>query len=55
MRLEVLLAALFISVWLDTKRRLFICFSRMGKKLQTCVSVKGDTLKVCSKNMFDKT
>ena len=25
------------------------------KRLQTCVSVKGNTLKVCNKNMFDKT
>ena len=24
------------------------------KRLQKCVSVKGDTLKVCNKNMFDK-
>ena len=40
--LEVLLAALFISVPTDTKRRLFICFSRLGKKVQKCVSVKGE-------------
>ena len=26
----------------DTKRRLFICFSRLGKRLQKCVSVKGE-------------
>ena len=25
------------------------------KRLQKCVSVKEDTLKVCNKNMFDKT
>ena len=25
------------------------------KRLQNCVTVKGDTLKVCNKNMFDKT
>ena len=25
------------------------------KRLQKCVSVKGETLKVCNKNMFDKT
>ena len=25
------------------------------KRLQKCVSVKGNTLKVCNKNMFDKT
>ena len=24
------------------------------KRFQKCVSVKGDTLKVCNKNMFDK-
>ena len=37
------------------KRRLFICFSRLGKKVTKCVSVNGNTLKVCNKNMFDKT
>ena len=26
----------------DTKRRLFICFSRQGKKVTKCVSVKGE-------------
>ena len=25
-----------------------------GKRLQKCVSVKGNTLKVCNKNIFDK-
>ena len=25
------------------------------KRLQKCVSIKGNTLKVCNKNMFDKT
>ena len=25
------------------------------KRLQKCVSVKGEYLKVCNKNMFDKT
>ena len=40
----------------DTKRRLFICFSRLGKKVtKMCFSKGGDTLKVCNKNMFDKT
>ena len=24
-------------------------------RLQTCVSIKGNTLKVCNKNIFDKT
>ena len=38
-RLEVLLAALFISI---TKRRLFICFSRLDKKVtQMCFSKGG--------------
>ena len=39
-RLEVILAALFISVSNRYQRRLFICFSRLGKKLTKCVSVK---------------
>ena len=40
----------------DTKRRLFICFSRLGKKVtKMCFSKGGNTLKVCDKNMFDKT
>ena len=37
----------------DTKRRL-TAFHDWVKRLQKCVSVKGDTLKVCNKNMFDK-
>ena len=42
-RLEFLLAALYLSVSpTDTKRRLFICFSRLGKRLQKYVSVKGE-------------
>ena len=53
-RLEVRLAALLVSPT-DTKKSLFICFSRLGKRLQKCVSVNGNTLKVCNKNMFDKT
>ena len=30
-------------------------FGDWVKRLQKCVSVKGNTLKVCNKNMFDKT
>ena len=49
-RLEVLLAALFISV--STKRRLCICFSRLGKKVtKMCFSKEGIlwrfVLKIC--------
>ena len=41
--LEVLLAALFISVSNRyQKKTIFICFSRMGKKVTKCVSVKGE-------------
>ena len=43
-RLEVLLAALFISVSTDTKRRLFICFSRLGKKVTKMCFSKGGIL-----------
>ena len=45
-----------ISNRYQTTRRLFICFSRMGKKVtKMCFSKGGNTLKVCNKNMFDKT
>ena len=56
-RLEVLLVALFISVSTrGQKKRLFICFSRLGKKVtKMCFSKGGNTLKVCNKDMFDKT
>ena len=42
--LEVLLAALFISVSKGTKRRLFICFSRLGKKVTKMRFSKGGIL-----------
>ena len=56
-RLEVLLAALFISVSnrYQTKEDCLSAFRDWVKRLQKCVSVKGNTLKVCNKNMFDKT
>ena len=55
-RLEVLLEHYLSVSPTDIKRGLFICFSRFGiKRLQKCVSVKGNTFKVCNKNMFDKT
>ena len=37
------------------KRRLFLCFSRLGKKITKCVSVKGEYFEGCNKNIFDKT
>ena len=40
-RLEVLLAALFISI---SKRRLFICFLRLGKKVTKMCFSKGGIL-----------
>ena len=40
-RLEVLLAALFISVSNRYQKRLFICFSRMGKKVTKMCFSKG--------------
>ena len=41
-RLEVLLAALFISVFNRYQKRLFICFSRLGKKVtKMCFSKEG--------------
>ena len=40
---------------IDTKRRLFICFLRLGKKVTNMCFSKGGTLNVCNKNMFDKT
>ena len=44
-RLEVLLAAFFFSVSpTDTKRRLFICFSRLGKKVTKVCFSKGGIL-----------
>ena len=43
-RLEVLLAALFIVSPTDTKRRLFICFSRLGKKVTKMCFSKGGIL-----------
>ena len=42
LRLEVLLTSLFISVF--TKRRLFICFSRLGKKVTKMCFSKGGIL-----------
>ena len=43
-RLEVLLAALLSVSPTDTKRRLFICFSRLGKKVTKMCFSKGGIL-----------
>ena len=37
------------------KENYLSAFLHWVKRLQKCVSVKGNTLKVCNKNMFDKT
>ena len=59
-------SAIYQCLQTDTKRRLFICFSRLGKKVTKMCFSKGVggggvagwgryILKVCNKNMFDKT
>ena len=50
-RLEVLLAALFPTA---AKRKLFSAFRDWVKRLQKCVSVKGEYFENLYKNMFDK-
>ena len=55
-RLEVLFAALFIRVSKQIPKEDYLsAFRDWVKRLQKCVPVKGDTLKVCNTNMFDKT
>ena len=44
-RLEVLLAALLSVSPTDTKRRLFICFLRLGKKVTKMCFSKGGILR----------
>ena len=51
---------MFQSAFRDWVKRLqkcvSVCFSRLGKKVtKMCFSKRAKTLKVCNKNMFDKT
>ena len=48
--------ALFISASNRYQKKIILsAFRDWVKRLQNCDSVKGEYLKVCSKNMFDKT
>ena len=54
-RLEVLLAALFISVSNRyQKKTIYLLFATGWKGYKNVFQLRGNTLKVCNKNMFDK-